>query len=90
MKPVKFEESNTVFGKDQPEYMPLPALVKPFIIGKGDDAAVYPKGIVVSCWELSEEELAEVAKTGRIYLSVLTFGQPIQSCFITTKKEDVI
>ena len=90
MKPVPFEEVNTVFGKDQPEYMPLPALVKPFTIGKGDDAAVYPKGIVVSCWELSEEEIAEIVKTKKVYLSVLTFGQPVQPCLLTTKKEDVI
>lgn len=90
MKPVRFDESNTVIGEDQPEYMPLPALIKPYSVGYGDDIAVYPKGNVVSCWELSDEELQAIIKTRRVYLSVLTFGKPVQPCLLTVKKEEVV
>lgn len=30
----------------------------------------------VSCWKLSPEELAEVAKTGCVYLSIMGGGMP--------------
>jgi hypothetical protein len=33
---------------------------------------------IIAIYELSEEERAEVAKTGRIYYSRLTFGAPFQ------------
>lgn len=65
MNPVDFPQSNVTFAKDQPEYRPLPA--------HRTDA-----GIVTSCWELSDEELAEITKTKRIWFSVYTFNQPLQ------------
>jgi hypothetical protein len=64
MKPVTFEESNIVFAKDQPEYIPLPAW--------HDDIQV------ISCWELDDSEIETLRKTKRIWLSVLTFGNPLQ------------
>lgn len=67
MKPVHFKEANVVFAADQPEYQPLPAFV-------GGDA----NRTVVTCWKLSPEELAEVQRTGMIWLMQMTFGQPLQ------------
>lgn len=56
MKPKDFEDSDIVFGANQPEYMPLPAK-------RGD----WPKGGEIhTCWELSPEELEEIQKTGVI------------------------
>lgn len=65
MKPIEFPGFNTTFAKDQPEYQPLPAYVG-------------PNGEVVSCWELTMRERIQVLETGRLYLTQLTFGQPLQ------------
>lgn len=68
MKPVEFEEANMVFAKDQPEYLPLPAYIHP----------MDPHGTVVSCWQMTWRERLRVLWSGRLYLSVLTFNQPLQ------------
>lgn len=68
-EPIDFPAANTVFAKDQPEYLPLPAHV-------ADD------GTVTSCWRLSPEELAEVQRTGCVFVGQLTFGQALQPQFV--------
>jgi len=79
MKPVKFKESNVVFAKDQPEYMPLPAF-----------KAKTPQGEVVSCWNLSLRERIRVLFNGKIWLSLWSFNKPLTPSLITTKKSDVL
>jgi len=69
MKPIPFDEQNVVFAENQPEYLPLPA----FRTSEGE---------VVTCWELSDEEKEQVAKTGRVWHHVLTFNQPLQPLFL--------
>ena len=73
MKPVDFPGTNVVFAKEQPEYIPLPAMRIP------DD----PQGLIITKWELSPDELKRVQKTGTIHLSVLTFNQPLQPVLLT-------
>jgi hypothetical protein len=68
MTPTRFEGANIVFGEGQPEYQPLPALKIP------NDHT----GMVVTCWQLSEEEMEEVKRTGKIFLSQFTFNDPLQ------------
>jgi len=65
MNPIEFKQQNTVYAKDQPEYLPLP---------------VYrtPDGEVTSCWAMNWRERIRVLWTGRVYLSLLTFGAPLQ------------
>jgi hypothetical protein len=65
MKPIYFKEHNVVFAKDQKEYLPLPA-------HKDDD------GVVTSCWRFSFLERLKVLFVGRVYLSQMTFNQPLQ------------
>lgn len=77
MKPKEFPEVNTIYAKDQPEYQPLPV----FKDGKGT---------VVSCWKLTDEEIINIAKNGYIWLSVMTFNQPLQPIFLTTEKNEVL
>ena len=77
MKPVEFKEQNVVFGKDQPEYKPLPALV-------------FQDGEVVTCWKLSWKELFKFVFTRKIYLSVQTFRRPLQPLYMTVSKERII
>lgn len=50
MKPVEFPGVNVVFAKDQPEYMPLPAMKIP------ND----PQGLIITKWQLSPEELERI------------------------------
>lgn len=77
MKPINFKEQNVVYAKDQPEYMPLPAL-------KFED------GTVVSCWKLSWRELLKIIFTRKIWLGILTFNKPLQPTFITVNKSDLL
>lgn len=69
MKPVKFPGSNIVYGLDQPQYQPMPAMVI-------DD----PEGTMITCWQLTPEELKKISISGKIYIQVWTFKddpQPI-------------
>lgn len=77
MTPVEFPEVNAVYAKDQSEYNPLPVLKK-------------PDGTVISCWELTEDEIQTLLQTKRIYLAVMTFNQPLQPVLITTDKTQII
>lgn len=74
---VKFRECNVTFAEDQPEYTPLPAF--------RDDT-----GMTITCWQLSPDEVEEVKRTGQVYLSQLTFNQPLQPVKITARIEDLI
>ncbi len=65
MKPIEFEESNTVFAAYQPQYLPLPAF-------KSDD------GKVISCWKASFRERLIFLFTGKLWLYMLTFNKPLQ------------
>jgi hypothetical protein len=65
MKPVPFKGANKVFGKDQPQYSPLPAFKN-------------AEGTVTSCWKLTWKERVILLFTGKIWLSILTFNQKLQ------------
>lgn len=75
MKPTEFEGHNVVFAKDQPEYKPLPAFRDP----------KDPNGEVTTCWELSENDLKKINETGKIYLSMWTFNNPLQPVRLTVE-----
>lgn len=74
MGPIEFEQQNVVFAKDQPEYLPLPAHVQ-------------EDGTVTTIWKLTEDELAEINKTGKIRIQVLTFNHPLQPIRISVLAE---
>lgn len=79
MKPIEFPEGNVIFAKDQPEYEPLPAYKKP------ND----PQGLVVVKFELSPEEMGAIFESGTIYLSMLTFNQPLQPIRLSVLKPEI-
>jgi hypothetical protein len=79
MKPKKFKEANVTFAKDQPEYQPLPAF-------RNES----PQGEVITCWNLTFRERFRILFKGEIWLSLLTFNNPLTPSFITTKKSDVL
>lgn len=76
MKPIEFPEQTIVLAKDQPEYLPLPVKVD------GDN--------VISCWELTAEEIDKVKETGKIWISMMNFGNPPYPIYPTVTKEEVI
>jgi len=64
MKPINFKSHNKVYAKDQPEYGQLP---------------VYEKdGVVISCCYLTWKERIKLLFTGKIWMHVYSFGQPLQ------------
>jgi hypothetical protein len=73
MTPIKFEGVNAVFGANQKEYQPLPAMKLP------SD----PYGTVITCWEMTPEEREQFLKDGKIYLSLMTFNQPLQPVMLS-------
>jgi hypothetical protein len=63
-----------VIAKDQPEYIPLPALV-------------FPDGKLVTEWTLTEEERTRLIRGENIRLWVWTFGQPLQPVMLEVTSE---
>jgi hypothetical protein len=64
MKPIKFPEHNTVWAKDQTPYLPLPAYTD--------------EQITVTRWSFSWLERFAVLFTGKMWLSQLNLGAPLQ------------
>jgi hypothetical protein len=75
MQPVEFPQQTAILAKDQPQYTPLPVHVGPPEEG-------YP---MTACLELSEEEKAEIAATGKFWLTQITFGHPFQPIRLSTQ-----
>lgn len=78
MKAVKFKHQNVVFAENQPEYQSLPAL-------RIDS----PEGIVISCWKLSLKERIKIVFTGRVWLSIMSFNEPLSPSFMAVNRKEV-
>ena len=63
-----------IFAKDQPEYLPLPALV-------------YADGKVMTEWKLTEEERLALIRGENIRLWIWTYGRPLQPIALEVIKE---
>jgi len=63
--------SEVVFAKDQPEYIPLPA--------------IYKDGIVTTRWSLSWRERFRILFSGSLWLMIATFGEPLQPVKMSTE-----
>ena len=78
MKPVSppipgMNLPEVVFAKDQPEYVPLPAVV----VDEGTR--------IITRWQLSFRERLRILFKGNLWLSVLTFGKPLQPVLLETE-----
>ena len=65
-----------VFGKDQPEYMPLPAY-------RSDE------GVVITRWRMTWRERWRVFWSGNIWLHVHTFNRLLQPVLLETTAPQV-
>lgn len=74
MTAIDFPETNVIFAENQPEYLPLPAYKH------GDK-----QGSVTMCFELSAEEIASILRTGKIWMTVLTFNEPLLPIGLSTR-----
>lgn len=79
MNPIDFPGTNCAIGKGQDQYNTLPAIVL------GD-----PQGTIITCWEFSVDELDTISKTGKLYISFMTFGRPMHPVLPTTCLSDLI
>jgi hypothetical protein len=73
MKSVKIPGCNLEIGKGQSEYHIIHAMSMPG-----------PEGEIIACFELSDEELAQINVTRKIYYSRWTFGHNFQPMRIYT------
>lgn len=78
MKPTTFKEQTIEIAKNQPQYQTLPALVDK------------KKGVVISCWKLSWREIFTLLWTRRLWLSTMTFNEPLQPLYPTVNKQEAI
>ena len=70
---ARHEAEPVVFAKDQPEYIPLPANVRlPYVETK---------------WKFSWKERLRVLLRGELYLTMMTFGRPLQPLRLSTQRE---
>jgi hypothetical protein len=58
---------NATYAKDQPQYLQLPVYKDPC-----------DEGYVTSCWRLSLWERLKMLFTGRMWITVMTFGDALQ------------
>jgi hypothetical protein len=65
------ESEEIVFAENQPQYIPLRALVYETYPSSGDVR-------VMSRWTLTPEQRQAVLNGADIYLTCLTFGRPLQ------------
>lgn len=80
MEAIKFKGANVVFAENQEDYKSLPAMYD----------KTRHEGVVVTCYRLSFIERVRVLFRGRIWLGIMTFNNPLQPQFPTTKKSEVL
>lgn len=78
MEPIQFKEANVVYAKDQPEYVPVPAY-------QMKDS----KGQVIFCLKATWQERLQFLLTGKMWVSMLTFGDPLTPSFHSVFKHDM-
>ena len=74
MRPSEFKQCNGIYAENQPQYLPLPV-----------HRVKAKEGEVISCWLCDFTERLKILFTGRIYLSCLTFNNPLQPQLPSTK-----
>lgn len=75
MTSVKFDEANVALAENQPEYETL------HIHYDVEDV----EGKMTACFKLTDEEIAEIVATKKIWHTQLTFGNNFQPIYMTTK-----
>lgn len=69
MIPLYFPGHNIIFGKNQEGIQPLPAIIN-------------QDGRVITCWQLTDEEIEIIKKSKCLFIGVETFNQPLQPLYL--------
>lgn len=77
MKPIVFPKALSIFGTDQKEYLPLPAY------RHKDDWRC-----VSSCWGMSLKDRIKVLFTGKVWVTMPTFGNALNPVKLSTDEPD--
>ena len=80
MKAIRFKGHNVIVAENQEEYFDLPALVM-----KGTED--FPLDQCITCWELSDDEMMDIAKTRKVYVLTL-FGKDVPPMNVSTNPDD--
>ena len=78
MKAITFPEANINVAENQDEYQTLPAKVYNDQFGE-----------VISCWQLSDEEMEQIKKTNCIWVSQLTFQKGVAPMMLMSEKPEM-
>jgi len=76
MEPVKFDGADITYAENQPEYLPLPAK-------KVND------NTILTCWELSDQDIEMLKQTRKLWIGVMNFGLPLQPMLPSVNREDI-
>lgn len=74
-----FDSANAIFTGEDKDMISLPAKC----VGKKS------VGQIITCWQMSREEIEKVQKTGIIYLSLLTYGRGIPPILMSVDEPEV-
>lgn len=86
MRFVDFPQSNLKLAEDQPEYETLPVFVDYRQSVDHVSGTSTPVPWSMTCvMEFTEEEIAEIVKTKKLYYRQMVFGRRFQPIFISTK-----
>ena len=83
MMPTELDQMNLAFSKLQDM---TDEECAPLHVFKGKDTLGMP--VIISCWTLSKEDLEEIQRSGKIYLTICGTGMPpvslqVESPFLT-------
>lgn len=90
---VDFPQRNLELAKDQPEYQMLPVYceVKEVILPNGpfdEQGAVITRQVpwtMTACFELSDEEIAEIVATKKLWYKQCLYGHNFQPVMMSTQ-----
>ena len=75
MKGINFKESNKVWAENQPEYLPIHTFTN--------------DKHVIECFHLTLLERIKLLIKGKVWLSLLMFGNPLTPVFMSVDKKDI-
>ena len=78
MKPDSRMAIEIVIAKDQPEYIPLPAV-----------RLLNPEGDLITRWELSDAEIERVIESRSIYLTMMTFNRAVTPVMLSVDPPEI-
>jgi hypothetical protein len=84
MTPIDFPQRNLMLAEDQPEYQTLPTFVEHRVI-KTDEGPKEIPWSMTCVYQFSDEEIAELIATRKLFYRQSIYGKPFQPIFLSTK-----